>query len=132
MANRAVLDTSALVAYWRGEPGAERVESLLRRGGCVMHEINVSELCFTLPRKLPDRFNRASARAMLQRVGVSTVADFSLEWADAAADIRLEAPALNFGGGIAVALAGILNVPLFTSEKSFLGASGFAEIMLFR
>jgi len=124
MTHKVVLDTSALVAYWRREPGAERVHECLRRGGCVMHEVNVSEICFTLPRKLPERFNRESARVMLEVVGVITVSDFGPKWADAAADIRLKTHALNFGDGIAVALAAHLGIPLMTTEKSFLGAAG--------
>ena len=47
-----VCDASALVAYWRREKGWEAVEALLGAGGLVMHEVNISELCFTLPRKL--------------------------------------------------------------------------------
>ncbi len=125
-------DTSALVAYWKSEPGADAVRAQLERGGCVMHEVNVCELCFTLPRKLPERFTRESALAMLKRVGVTAVGGFDREWTEVVADIRLAAPALNMGDGVAVALASALGTPLLTAERAFLSACDYARIELIR
>lgn len=126
--HRIVLDTGALVAFWREEKGTDVVRAQLHRGGCVMHEVNVSELCFTLPRKLPNRFTRQSARTMLDMLGVVTVDGFDQEWADAVADIRLAVRELSVGDGVAVALASSLNIPVLTTEKAFDRAAEFAKI----
>ena len=128
MTHRIVLDTSAVVAYWLEEPGADVVEAQLLNKGCVMHEINVSELCVTMPRKRPDRFTRQNTRTRLEALGVTSRADFDREWAETIADIRHATSALSIGDGFAVTLAGTLGVPLLVAEKAFLNAAGFATV----
>ena len=132
MRHRLVCDTSALVAYWKDEPGADVVYAQLQRGGCIMHEVNVCELCFTLPRKLPERFTAESTLALLKRVGITAVGGFDREWTKVVADIRKSAPALNIGDGVAVALASALDLPVLAAEKAFKGAEEYAKIELIR
>ena len=132
VADRLVCDTSALVACCLKEPGADVVQKHLELGGCVMHAINVSEICFTLPRKRPGEFDRHSARAWLLKAGVEIISGFDEVWADKVAEIRLKAMALNIGDGVAVALAGALGVPLLAAEGAFANASDFAAIELIR
>ena len=128
----AVMDTSAIAALAFLEPGADVVRERLRRDRCVMHAVNLSEACFTLPRKRPDRFDFRSARAWLDSIGIFPMYGFDESWLAAVSSIRLSARALNFGDGVAVALASALGVPLVTAEKAFAGAEGFARVELIR
>ena len=129
---RNVLDTSALVAYWRREKGGDRVAACLDADGLAMHMVNVSEFCFTATRKLPDSFSPRFALAWLGENGITIVQEFNHVWAEQVAEIRLAAPALNFGDGVAVALASTMNVPLLTTDRAFLRAADFAAIDLIR
>ena len=99
-------------------------------GGCVMHAINASEICFTLPRKRPEEFDRRMTRAWLLRAGVRVINGFDEEWAATVADIHLSARALNVGDGMAVALVGALGVPLLASEGAFLQTGKYATVEL--
>ena len=128
MRTEAVLDTSALVARALGESGADKVEAWLERGGCVMHIVNVSEACFTLSRKRPDLFNRHSARGWLLGRGINFVFGFDSFLADQVAEIRLGNMALNIGDGVAVALAGVLGVPLLVADRGFRKSAAHAAL----
>ena len=133
MIHKAVMDTSAICALAFEEPGADKVIARLRGGGCVMHAVNASEICFTLPQKRPGEFDRRFARALLDDFGVEVMPVlFDEAWIAVVAEIRLKARALNIGDGAAVALAGALDMPLVTAEKAFLEAAGFARIELIR
>ncbi len=132
MRHRLVCDTSVLVAYGRGEPGRDVAWAHLRRGGCVMHEVNISEIAFTMPRKHPGAWSSRTAVDWLEKVGIVTVAGFDRRWAEVVAEIRLVAPALNLGDGVAVALASSLRVPVLTADRAFLAARDFADIQLIR
>lgn len=127
-----VCDSSALVAYWRNEPGWDVTMAHLRNGGCVMHEINISEIAFTIPRKNPEDWSAHTAFAWLERVGIIAVEGFNRRWSEIVADIRIVAPALNIGDGVAVALAASLQIPVLTADKAFLAARDFARIELIR
>jgi len=126
------MDTSAICALAFDEPGADKVLAHLRQGGCIMHAVNTSEICFTLPRKRPGHFNRQSARAWLIEHGIRVFNGFDETWADAVAEIRLENKALNIGDGVAVALAASLEIPLLVAEKAFEDAADCATINLIR
>ena len=129
---RIVCDTSALVAFGRQEPGWDVVERELSRGGCIMHEANISELCFTMPWKRPEEFDSDTVLKWLSNNGVASVEGFDRTWTETVAAIRQIAPALNLGDGIAVALGAALHVPVLTADKAFLGASVYARIKLIR
>lgn len=132
MNRRIVCDTSALVAFGRQEPGWELVGRELSRGGCVMHEVNICELCFTMPRKRPEEFTREAVLDWLEKNGVDSAKGFDRSWTETIADIRQIAPALNLGDGVAVALAAALSIPVLTADRAFLGASVYARIELIR
>ena len=97
MRHRLVCDASVLVAYWRGEPRMDVAWAQLRRGGCVMHEVNISEIAFTIPRKLPEERSSRNAIDWLEKAGITTVAGFDRRWAEVVAEIRIVVPALNIG-----------------------------------
>ena len=79
MTPKKVFDTSAFMAYALDEPGAGAVWAHIRGGGCVMHEVNVSEFCFSMSRKRPDEYTPEKALDGLIRLGVVPVGGF-LAW----------------------------------------------------
>ncbi len=91
-----------------------------RRGGCVMHEVNVSELAFTMPRKIPAQWSPRIVVDWLEKAGIAAVEGFDSRWAEIVAEIRLAAPALNIGDGVAVALAVASEVDGNGVEASFI------------
>lgn len=97
-----------------------------------MHEVNVSETCFTLPRKHPDGFDPDYTRVWLERSGLATISGFSWDVGRLTARIRLAHRALSFGDGVALALAFMLGVPLLTADRAFAEAKAFATIELIR
>ena len=104
----------------------------LKVGGCMMHEINISEFCFSMTRKHPQKFNVHLARKWIYGVGVYPVDGFPGEWADRIAEIRLAEKSLNIGDGVAIMLASALGVPVLTAEGNFMGAAECAGIELIR
>ena len=128
-----VLDTSALIAYVRGEPGAPFIASILSAHYCIMHAVNVGEFCYTAVRCLPDRFvSPESAILWLNQAGVGRSHDLTSSFLILSARVRRASPALSFGDGVAVALASALCIPLLTTEKAFDKAAEFAEIRRIR
>jgi len=128
-----VADASALAAIAFGEPGADNARTYLKRHGCVMHEVNVSELCFTLPRKRPDDFfDPEMVRFWLRRMDINMVDGFSADLGRVVASIRLRNQALNLGDGVAVAMAIQMDIPLLTADKAFAKSSPLIKVELIR
>ena len=85
-----VVDTSALTAMAFNEPGADNARTCIKRHDGIMHEVNVSELCFTLPRKRPDLFfDPEMVRLWFRRMDIHTVDGFSADLGRVVAGIRL-------------------------------------------
>ena len=128
-----VIDTSALMAYWLNEPGADHFYKMLRnRRPLIMHHANICELMFSMPRKSMNRLAPEIIQKEIFHLGIRQIAWMDLPFCDLAASIRLAAPALSLGDGIAVATASLLGVPVMTSEKAFLEAAEFASIKMIR
>ena len=127
-----VLDTSAVIAYLRDEPGAAIVDKTLGAYRCVMHAVNVGELCYSAARRLPERFSPESAALWIEQAGIGRSHVLTTPFLILSARIRCAVPALSFGDGVAVALAAITGLPLLTTEKAFANAAGFARIELIR
>ena len=127
-----VLDTSALMAVFRDEPGADKVAVSLLAGGCVMHVANMSEFYSAVPRKSTGLFTPVEAMAWVDRNGIDGIDWMDRPFALLAAEVRVAVPALSLGDGLAVALASVLDVPLLVAERAFKKAAGFATIELLR
>lgn len=97
-----------------------------------MHEINISEIAFTIPKKNPDEWSTRDTLDWLERIGMETVEGFNRRWAEVVANIRSVAPALNLGDGVAIALASSLRIPVQTADRAFLAAKDFARIEMIR
>lgn len=127
-----VLDTSALIAVIRGEPGAQTVRERLKNERCVMHALNVAEFCFTASRRQPEHFTPDSAMAWFAATEMGMVHLLDAEFIKLTAHVRLTVRALSVGDGVAVALASVLNASVLTAERSFKQAHEYARIELIR
>ena len=127
-----VLDTSAMIARFRGETGGDLVESILAEKRCAMHTVNVAEFCLTLPRKTEQRITPEAATGLLDAAGIMRVELMTDPFLWLAARVRLANPPLSVGDGLAVALASVLGVPLLVTEKAFEKAAEFATIKRIR
>jgi ribonuclease VapC len=116
-----VLDSHALVAYFRDEPGAEQVEVLLTKAAqadCPVHmtEVNYAEVKYTLIRKNgPDAWEAAA------RILVGLPIEFhppDRELADLAADFKSRV-SLSLAGAFAAALAEKHKAELVTGDPEF-------------
>lgn len=114
-----VLDASALLTYFFGEPGADQVETHLP--GSVMHTVNYAEVLSKLAEHglAPD-----DARAQLEQAGLLQVIriDPGLP-GDALAVARLRpltrAAGLSLGDRYCLALAERLGVPAATTDRAW-------------
>ncbi len=116
-----VLDSYALIAYFRDEAGAELVESLLVRAATsgkalLMSEVNYAEVQYMLRRKDGDRAWSAAAR-ILQGLPIEFHAA-SRELADLAADFKARHK-LSLADAFAAALARQNKAELLTGDPEF-------------
>jgi len=127
-----VLDTSALVAYARDEPGSSTIAGILDTHRCLMHAVNVGEFLCAISRRMSERFDPESANLWVEQAGVERSYVLTPAFLVLSARIRRAAPALSFGDGVALALASVSGLPVLTTEKAFRAAADFAAIDLIR
>ncbi len=127
-----VLDTSALIAVIRNEPGAEQGWERLTTGRRFMHAVNVAEFLFSAPRRRPDLFTPESALAWFNATEIGIVDILDPDFLQLTAHIRLAERSLSVGDGVSVALASVLNIPLVTADRNFKHARDYARIELIR
>ena len=116
-----VLDSHALVAYFRDEAGAEQVETLLTKAAqadCPLHmtEVNYAEVKYTLIRK-----DGLAAWEAAARILVGLPIEFhpvDRELADAAADFKSRF-SLSLADAFAAALARKHKAELVTGDREF-------------
>lgn len=116
-----VLDSFALVAYFRDEPGAEAVENLLVAAGrkdapLHMTEVNYAEVKYTIIRKDgPDAWGEAAK--ILQGLPID-FHDGTRALADVAADFKARLK-LSLADAFAAALAKEKKAELVTGDAEF-------------
>ncbi len=120
-ATPVVLDSHALVAYFRDEPGAEQVEALLTHAAEAdrplhMTEVNYAEVKYILVRKDGPKAWAASARILVGLPIDIHPADRRL--ADLAADFKARFK-LSLADAFAAALAKEKKADLVTGDPEF-------------
>lgn len=121
MASTTVLDSHALLACFRGEPGGERVRDLMRKAAAsdrplLMSEVNYAEVKYTILRKEGVAGWNLTAEA-LQSLPIAFVpADRRL--ADLAADFKARFK-LSLADAFAAALAKEKKADLVTGDPEF-------------
>ncbi len=130
MTSRIVLDSYALLALLNDEPGAARVEDLLRqaKSGEVelsMSVINLGELAYIVERRWgPEKLRAVLAYIEETKIQIVTV---DKPHVLAAAHIKAQNP-LSYADAFAAALAQELNVTLLTGDPEFEAVSSQISI----
>lgn len=101
MAERVVLDSSALLAYWQDEPGAEQVGQWLGGGDVWMNLVNLGEVTYVI--------ERARGPVVADQFFVDALDEEGfgdqppLRWAPVDARLVREAARLKARGGLSLA-----------------------------
>ncbi len=130
MNNALVLDSFALMAFWRDEPGAGKVERYLRRAdtgevSLAMSIINVGETLYLVERQHGEERARW-ALAFIQE-SLIQVYPASLERVLAAAHFKAHHP-ISYADAFAAALAEELGATLLTGDPEFKALEGRLSI----
>ncbi len=129
-----VLDSFALVAYFRGEPGAEMVKALLQKAAAterplLMTEVNYTEAKYIVIRKDgPRAWEEAAAILPTLPIAFHPV---TRSLADAAADIKSR-HRLSLGDAFCAALAKEQKAELVTGDPEFKQLAGEIKIRWLR
>lgn len=123
-----VLDSSALLALWFGEPGAEAVEAVISRA--AVSTVSLSE---AYAKHLAKRGDFLRVRELFEASGIEVV-DFDEDLAVKAAAIRGLHPGagLSFADRACLALAQRENAVALTSDKLWSALSGVGRVEQFR
>jgi ribonuclease VapC len=120
-----VLDSSAIIAFWRNEPGAEL--ALNAFDGGLVSLVNVAEVLARIAR---DGVKPADAKAQIDRFGLTYVAP---NLADALDVGRMPLNlGLSLGDKFCIALARRFGVPLVTADRVFADANLNIPVELIR
>lgn len=123
-----VLDSSAVLALIDGEPGAERVEEVLRSGS--MSAVNFSEVIAKLVDKGLDDGDALGALDALPL----TIHPVDVEQARRAGLLRRRTRkhGLSLGDRACLALAAVLEVPAMTADRAWTELDSDIEIVVIR
>jgi len=115
----AVLDTSALLAYLKGESGAELIETVVDTS--IMSVINITEAIIVLSRKIPDKLSYFQT-AIDELVEHKYETDSKLMMLASEISVKYrEKHNLSLGDCYCLALGKFLNLPVYTGDRIWLG-----------
>jgi predicted nucleic acid-binding protein len=131
-----VMDASALIAYLRGEQGAEIVESVLmdRNNECTAHAINLCEVFYEFMRAENEE-TALNAIADLSSVGLVIRNDMDFPFWQTAARIKAKYRRVSLADCLAIALADRLGCEIVTSDHHEFDAlvdQGVCRVMFIR
>lgn len=131
MGRSIVLDSSALLADIKSEPGAEAVRGIMGNAAhnLFMHALNASEVAYHLIRfGLPPElaFHLAAPK------GVTIVEDLEQRLWKRSAVLKAEYSNLALGDCVVISLAELLKAELVTGDRLFEQVETTASIKLFR
>ena len=121
----AVLDAWALVAYLKGEPAADEVDSLVLAGDGVVSEINLGEVVYSLVRSHGEDVALARVRE-LRGIVRAEAPDWGLTLGAARIKGR---HALSYADAFAVATAQRHAAPLYTGDPEIVALTGLVEVV---
>jgi len=128
-----VLDASAVMAYLRGEPGADRVEALLARSSSdiAMHAVNLLEVYY----KIASYGGEAAAGEAMDDLAVLGIRIH--EKVDKALRLRsgffkMRYPFLSLADSICIALAEQTRSVVVTSDRPFANVKDGVKLELIR
>jgi len=123
-----VLDSSAVVALFRGEPGSDRVAAAL--GDAVISAANLAEV---YGRLLRDTSRPEELRRDLEALGL-TVHPFDHQQAYVAGRMELLGRkfGLSLGDRACLALASVLSLPAMTADRQWANVDLGVQVQLIR
>lgn len=127
-----VLDTSAIIAEIKGEPGAETVRQIMAmppEGGFFMQSINVCEVAYHL---IKFGLIESIAYELAIPGGVTIIDDLRPVLWKRAASLKARHRNLALGDCIAIALAESLDADVLTGDRDFQNADTDVQITVFR
>lgn len=130
MSPRYVLDAFAIIAYLRGEEGAEKVRDLLHRasaGGARLYFclVNYGEVLY-ISERMGGRLAAEEAIRVIDHLPLEVVpADRALTFA--AAHLKAGYP-LSYADAFAAALAWQLEAPVVTGDPEFRAVEGIVQV----
>lgn len=127
--SRDVLDSSAVLASFYGEAGADTIDDILR--GAVISTVNVAEIIS----KLVERgMSAGMAKSTLIDIGIEIV-PFDLEQAELVGDLRQKTrvQGLSLGDRACLALAKQIGGRAVTADRAWMSVENLGvEVILFR
>ncbi len=113
-----VLDTSAMMAFLRGEAAAEEVRDLVSQNDTCAHTVNFCEVYYLLHRA-GGASEADRAIWVLQSLGVITETDLRLETWRNAAVIKARCPGISLADCYCAALAQLVEGEAVTKDGDF-------------
>ena len=128
-----ILDTSAILAFFLNEPGAEAVGRILRQpeDSCYIHSANWIEVYYKMHEK-DDEAAAVSAVNTLVRYWVTAVDVTAEVFRLRVACLKIAHPYLALGDCFAIGLGGWMDGEVVTADKVFEKAKAFARIKRIR
>ena len=117
-----VADSSALLAYLQGEPGADLVRTAIAEGA-VISTANWSEVAQKLRRA--DTWKVARALLLSYPIQLSTV---TVDDAEAAAAMWMPGSPLSLADRLCLALAGRLELPVLSADRAWFELDGVIPV----
>jgi PIN domain nuclease of toxin-antitoxin system len=117
-----VLDACAMIAYLRGEPGADVVRSILHdpTNTCYAHAVNLCEVYYDFLRAADAKTAKAALRD-LNGVGIHTRRDMSSRFWTAVGDLKGTIRRISLADCFAVQLSRTLKCEVVTSDHHEFG-----------
>lgn len=121
-----VMDSSAILAILRGEPGCDYVQELLQSEECAISSVNMAEvgsklIDYGLP---PEEFPRIARQLQID------IIDFSADQCIQSAQIRkiTRSAGLSLGDRACVALTQLMKGCVVTSDRAWLDIAELTQI----
>jgi PIN domain nuclease of toxin-antitoxin system len=124
--NEAVLDSSAVIAVLRAEPGAEMVTAVLP--GALLSAVNLAEIVTKL---CEHGMSAGEARLAIETTGIKIV-EFDADQACLTGSLRnaTRSAGLSLGDRACLALARTKNVPAMTTDRVWGKLTGFDVVVI--
>lgn len=124
----AVLDSSALLAYLNGEPGAEMVAGII--GDALVSSVNLAEVVT----KLVDRTGSLDVARATLGIAELDVVDFNRSLAEQTGALvtRTRSRGLSLGDRACLALAAREGLPVVTADRAWAALALDVEVRLIR
>lgn len=127
-----VIDTSAIIAEIKGEPGSEKARQIMAappEGGFFMHAVNVCEVAYHL---IKFGLMETVAHDLATPEGVTIIDDLRPVLWKRAASLKAKYRNLALGDCIAIALAESLDADVLTCDRDFQSVETDVEMIIFR